>query len=45
MKDGIVVLVYLDDMLIFSRSMKQIEIFMRSLDNKYDYTDEGDIKS
>jgi hypothetical protein len=25
--------------------MKQIKIFMRSLDNEYDYTDEGDIKS
>ncbi len=42
---NMVVLVYVDDMLIFSRSMKQIEIFMRSLDNEYDYTDEGDIKS
>jgi hypothetical protein len=44
-KDNIVVLVYVDDMLIFSRSMSQIEKFMRSLDKEYDYTDEGDIKS
>jgi hypothetical protein len=33
-KDNMVVLVYVDDMLIFSHSMKQIEIFMRRLDNE-----------
>jgi hypothetical protein len=44
-KDNIVVLVYVDDMLIFFRSMSQIEKFMRSLDKEYDYTDEGNIKS
>jgi hypothetical protein len=25
--------------------MKQIELFMRSLESEYDYTDKGDIKS
>jgi hypothetical protein len=44
-KDGIVVLVYVDHMLIFSRSMLTMEKFMQSLDNEYDFTDEGDIKS
>jgi hypothetical protein len=32
-------------MLIFAQSMRTIENFMQSLDNKYDFTDEGDIKS
>jgi hypothetical protein len=45
-KDNIVILVDVDDMLIFSRSMKKIEISMRSLNNEYYYTDkQGDIKS
>jgi hypothetical protein len=41
----IIVLVYVDDMLIFSRSMQTIKKFMQSLDTEYIYTDEGDIKS
>jgi hypothetical protein len=44
-KQDIVVLVYVDDMLIFSRSMRKIKRFIHSLDNEYEYTDEGDIKS
>ncbi len=39
-------LVYGDDMLIFSRSMQKIErLIHSSLDDEYEYTDEGDIKS
>jgi hypothetical protein len=44
-KPDLVVLVYVNDMLIFSHSMRKIEQFIHSLYNEYEYTDEGDIKS
>jgi hypothetical protein len=44
-KDNIVILIYVDDMLIFPGSMQQIENFMQSLHKEYDYADEGDISS
>jgi hypothetical protein len=44
-KDDIVVLVYVDNMLIFSRSMSKITAFIHSLEEEYEFTDEGYIKS
>jgi hypothetical protein len=44
-KKDTVVLVYIDDMLIFFKSMENIENIMQSLDKEYVNTDEGDIKS
>jgi hypothetical protein len=41
-KPGIVVLVYVDDMLIFARSMKKLETFIQSLEGEYELTDDGD---
>jgi hypothetical protein len=44
-KPGIVVLVYVDDMLIFARSQKKIDQFIQSLKGEYKFTYDGDIKS
>jgi hypothetical protein len=44
-KQDIVMLVYINNMLIFSWSIQKIEKFIHSLDNEYEYTDKGDIKS
>jgi hypothetical protein len=44
-KQGVVVLMYVDDMLIFSRSMNKIKKLIHSLDDDDEYTDEGNIRS
>jgi hypothetical protein len=44
-KLGIVVLVYVDNMLMFAQSMKKIKVFIQSLEGEYEFTDDGGIKS
>ena len=43
-KGGILLLIYVDDAILFSRSNKSINAEIRSLKSSFDITDEGPLK-